>query len=377
MKKVLIVVHVGRHLKLFSQADAWVCKELGFEVHFAANFNSEADKPRKEDEDAFILHQVDFARSPLSLDNLKAYKQLKRILLSNNFDLVHTHMAIAGVIGRLAANYSNVKSIIHTAHGFNFYKGSPFFKGILFKCIEKFMARYSNAIITMNQEDYEYATKHMQLRKNGRVYCIPGVGINTNKIRTTMMDKKSKKAEFGLNEDTFIFLTIGELIERKNYQTSIKAFAKAKCKNSVYLICGRGKLESTLRQQVSDLNVSDSVIFTGYRTDIPEIVNIADVFLFPSRQEGLPVSVMEAMSAGLPIIASEIRGNTDLINNEQNGFLLKPDDIDGFANAITKLYNDSEIRKEITDNNYKDIKKYDVNKVVEIMKKIYIEQTSK
>jgi glycosyltransferase EpsD len=166
-------------------------------------------------------------------------------------------------------------------------------------------------------------------------------------------------------------LSIGELIERKNHETALKAVSILNSTNYVYLICGEGKLDSYLNDLKVKIGIKNKVQFLGYRRDIPEICAVADIFIFPSYQEGLPVAVMEAMSAGLPIICSSIRGNTDLIKQELGGFLHQPEDTVGLAQSIDKLINNPEIRKKMGDINSNEAYNYDKKNVNAIMGELY------
>lgn len=144
-------------------------------------------------------------------------------------------------------------------------------------------------------------------------------------------------------------------------------------KNIHYLLAGFGKKEEYLKQLAVKLNVIDNVHFLGYRSDISKLCNIADVFCFPSLQEGLPVALMEAMATGLPVVCSEIRGNTDLIQDGQGGFLCKLDDINKFAEKIDELSRNAELRNKMKCINTEHIKNFSVDNVNKEMNLIYEE----
>jgi glycosyltransferase involved in cell wall biosynthesis len=232
---------------------------------------------------------------------------------------------------------------------------------------EKFLANMTDIIITINKEDYERAT----LFNAKKVVYIPGVGIDTKAILNITIDPSQKKKELGIAENTKIILSVGELIKRKNFETVVKAFAKADLSNTVLMICGHGCLEKKLRDIVKKLHIEHKVLFTGYRHDIYEIMKMSDIFFFPSYQEGLSVALMEAMAIGLPVICSKIRGNVDLIDHEKGGFLLSPTDIDGFACAMKKLISSPDLINEMKNYNMTKIKKFDVRYISESMSHIY------
>lgn len=367
MKKILIVSTVSRQFYLFERGNIEVLNSMGYQVHTAANFT---DSNERLDELDIIRHPIDIQRSPFSFKNIKAYQQLKKLMKKERFDAVHCHSPMGGVLARLAAKTTNTKPVIYTAHGFHFYKGASIINNLIYKNIEKCMARYTDRLITINKEDYAVASG-FRLRENGTLFYVPGIGLDINKISSTTVDFENKRAELGIPRDVCVILSVGELIKRKNYKTAIKSFARADNKGLLYVICGKGKLDVSLKKLVDNLHISDKVIFAGFRKDICEIVKIADIFLFPSFQEGLPVSVMEAMSAGIPCIVSKIRGNVDLIDDEIGGYIFEPSDINGFTGAINKLSNNKWLRVSFGNYNIDKVQAYSIEKVKEKMKIVY------
>lgn len=363
MKKILIVSTVSRQFYLFEQGNIEVLRASGYEIHGAANF---LDENKRLDALGIIKHHFDIQRSPFSLKNIKAYSQLKRIMQSENFDIVHCHSPMGGVLARLAANAVGVHPVIYTAHGFHFYKGAPIINWLLFYPTERFLARFTDVLITINMEDYEQAQKF----KAKKVIYVPGIGVDSEKFQSPIANHKLKE-ELGILENTVVLLSIGEMIKRKNYESVLKSISRIKNEKFVYLVCGQGILERKLRDLSVNLGIEDKVIFLGFRNDIPEICKIADIFILTSYQEGLPVAVMEAMSAGLPVICSAIRGNVDLIKNEDGGFVNNPEDYKGISESIDRLINDKELRKSMGLRNLNEIKKYNKEIVKLKMQEVY------
>lgn len=364
MKKVLIVSTVSRQFYLFEQGNIEVLKSLGYEVHGAANYS---DANERLDELDIVRHHFDIQRSPFSLKNIKAFKQLKNIIISENFDAVHCHSPMGGMIARIASKAVGVPTVIYTAHGFHFYRGAPLINWMLYYPVENFLSRYTDVLITINQEDYARA----QGFKAEEVVHIPGIGVDTKKFRNSVISRDKKRKELGLSNETVVLLSIGEMIKRKNHETALRALAKLDIHNYVYLICGIGELESSLKDLTKTLGIENKVRFLGFRNDIAEICLASDVFVFPSYQEGLPVSVMESMAAGLPIICSAIRGNTDLVENGKGGYLLEPNDIEGFKVSLEKIIKDTELREAMGKKNYEQINNYSKDVIKEKMLNIY------
>ncbi len=367
MGKVLVTVHLGRHFSIFGHYDYEVLKDLGHEVHIAANFNEKIDN---FEDLGVIKHDIDFNRNPISFDNFKALKQLKKILSDNNFDIIHTQSPSGGAVTRIAAIKSRKKGtkIIYTAHGFHFYKGAPLKNWILFYPIERWLARYTDVLITINKEDYIRAKK---LFKDKKVEYIPGVGIDTKKFNKVVVNKLAKRKELGLPEDAFVVLSVGEINRNKNHEIIIKAIAKLNNPNIYYVICGQGVLADYLIDLAKQLSLEKKVKFLGYRRDVVEIIKISNIFAFPSFREGLSIALMEAMSAGLPVVCSKIRGNTDLIEEEKGGYLVEPNDVEGFANSINKIIKNETLKNNMGKYNEEFIKKFDISNVKRDMEKIY------
>lgn len=364
MKKILIVSTVSRQFYLFEQGNIEVLKSMGYEVHCAANFD---DTNERLDALDIVRHHFDIQRSPWSFQNLRAYKQLREIMITQKFDAIHCHSPMGGVLARLAAKSIGLTPVIYTAHGFHFYKGAPKKNWIIYYNVEKFLAKYSDVLITINKEDYEKALKF----KARKVIYVPGIGVESSKFNNISKCRMAKRKELEIPEDTIVLLSIGEMIHRKNHETALRALAKIKNTNLLYLVCGRGELQFHLEKLAEDLGLKDKVRFLGFRNDIPEICSASDVFVFPSYQEGLPVSVMEAMSAGLPIICSRIRGNIDLIESGRNGFLHEPSDAIELAKHIKVIIEDEDLRNQMGETNLGDVKQYDKEVVKASMRKVY------
>lgn len=366
-KKVLFTATVILHIKSFHLPYIKWLKEQGYEVHVAAKndfINEPCIIPNCDN-----YYDVKFARFPFSKTNMKAYKQLKKLIQENNYDIIHCHTPVAGVLTRLAARKNKNITVIYTAHGFHFFKGAPLLNWLIYYPVERFCARYTDKLITINKEDYERA-KQFKLRKNGKVYYVPGVGIDLNKIENIKVDIKKKKAELGIQENTPVLLSVGELIKRKNHETVLKVLRQIKDKNFVYLICGRGVLMEHLQNLTKQLGLESKVKFLGFRKDIAEICKAADLFIFPSYQEGLPVALMEAMATGLPVIASNVRGNRDLIAKEN---LFEPNDVAALTNLIKKQLEAIE-NKELKKVNYANLEQYSLKNILKQMTEIYEEQ---
>lgn len=311
------------------------------------------------------VYDVPFHRLPFNRDNFKAYKRLKAIIIAGKYDLVHTHTPVASAIVRLASrNLSNLK-IIYTAHGFHFFKGAPLINWLIYYPIEKWLSRYTDVLITINQEDYDAAIKGKF--KSKQVVLVNGVGINLERFKPQIEAKKlALRKQYGYTTDDFILIYAGELSYRKHQDLLINVAGKLKDKipNLKIILAGSGELEEQYNNQIKGLGVQNQVELLGFRKDINNLMNLADIAVSASRQEGLPVNVMEAMATGLPLIVTDCRGNRDLVSNNGNGFVVKMDDIGGFAAKVMKLYKSRELREKYGGRSIELIENYSIDNII-------------
>lgn len=381
-KKALLVTTVSGFVPQFEMSNVHILQNMGYEIHYATNYNtpSYGNDNRRLEGTGIIQHQIDFVRSPFKIHNIKVYRQLKQLMMDEHFDLVHCHTPMGSVIARLAAHATKTRPVIYTAHGFHFFKGASYINWFFFYPVEKLLSYFTDQLICINQEDYERAKKHFHAK---HVSYIPGVGLDINKEQKTI-DINRKKQELGLPADKFILLSSGELIKRKNHETIIRAI-----RNYIdnyasvpfhYIICGQGVLDSYLKDLADSLNVSDYISFLGYRNDMMEIFEIADLFIFPSYQEGLPMALLEAMAYGLPVICSDIRGSRDLmgkcakdtIDVCDGGILIKhADDVICYSKAIYLILQNNELLKEMKGKNRARVEQFSKVRVKEDMIDIY------
>lgn len=372
MKKVLFVATVVKtHIMEFHIPYLKMFKEMGWETAVAArnDYENPADCVIPYCD---IYYNIPFERNPLKPGNLKAYKELKHIIDEGEYDIIHCHTPVGAMLTRLAAKQARKQGtkVFYTAHGFHFYKGAPVINWILYYPVEKWLSRYTDVLITINKEDYERAKTF----KAGKVCYVPGVGIDLKKFNVGYVNKEQKRKEIGVSANNFVLLSVGELIPRKNHEVVIRALSVLKQLDKLshieYVICGRGAYETDLKKLAEELGVADHIHFLGYRNDISEICNCADLFVFMSHQEGLPVALMEAMACGLPAVCSNIRGNTDLIEDGVTG-LISNNTPEELAEVINEMRNDAVLRDRLSSAALQKIKQFDLSSVEDEMTKIY------
>lgn len=311
-------------------------------------------------------YNIEFSRNPLNINYHKVINEIRQIQIKNNYDIVHVHTPIAAFLTRFALRNFKVK-IIYTAHGFHFFKGSPVKNWILYFQLEKLAAKWTDRLVTINEEDYSIASK-FNLRKNGEVFFMHGVGIDSKDYEMEKFDHVSYRESLGLKKDDFIILVIADLNKNKNHIQLLKA---VKILNNIYpklkVICaGDGPLKNKLIKKVKEFNLENNVIFLGFRSDIKELINISNIIGLFSKREGLPKCLMESLVCGKPILVNNIRGSRDFVINNEIGEIVEVDDFIETAKKIEymmkKDYNPVNIRKSI--------EKYNINYVLEEVKKI-------
>ena len=315
---------------------------------------------------------IHFERNPFHPKNAEAYKQLKKIIDSENYDIVHCHTPVGGVLARIASKDArkNGTKVIYTAHGFHFYDGAPLINWVLYYPIERLLAHYTDVLITINQEDYLRA----QTFKVKKVYYIPGVGIDLEKFQPNSQARKTIRQELGFQESDFVILSVGELNKNKNQANVLKALASMKESESYsktyYVLCGSGAWERKLKQMAVKLGINAHVRFLGYQTDTPKIYNASDLFVFMSFREGLPVALIEAMACGLPVLCSKIRGNKDLVLENVTG-LFSENDPSTISLKLQDLYYRKDKRYLFAHNATFSIEKFSINLLKKHIYQIY------
>ncbi|MCX6729233.1 MAG: glycosyltransferase family 4 protein [Candidatus Saccharibacteria bacterium] len=318
-KKVLFSATVDSHILNFHIPYLKYFKDQGYEVHVATNGTEKIPY-------CDVKHTVSFERSPFKLNNLKAIRQLKKIIDNEKFEIIHTHTPMGSVVTRLAALQARKKlktRVIYTAHGFHFYDGAPVHNWLLFYPVEKILAHYTDTLITINKEDYERARKHFKTH----VEYVPGVGVDEAKFKFKMSkkDKSDLRKSLGLKDTDFVLIYAAELSKRKRQQWLIDTIAcLIRTNPSLHLLLpGKDSMNGRLQKQSQKLGLNENIHFLGFRNDIPRLLNISDVAVSSSRQEGLPINIIEAMIVRVPIVAIDCRGVNELISEYSfSGYLI-------------------------------------------------------
>lgn len=308
------------------------------------------------------IYNIPFKRSPLKKDNLKAYKKIKKLILEEKYDVVHTHTPVASMIVRIACRRNKNIKVMYTAHGFHFFKGAPLKNWILYYPVEKYLSKYTNVLITINTEDYSRAKAFF---KAEQTKYIPGMGLDIKSIQNKKVDRNAVRKELQIPKNSYLILSVGELNNNKNHRTVLKAISQLKNKDIFYIICGTGILEKELKKMASELGLNKNFKLLGFRKDIISICKSSDLFIFPSKREGLGLAALEAIASGLPVITSNIHGIVDYSVEGVTGFSHNPMDVKSISQSIKEMYENPNLTKQISQQNHTIIKKYDIDNVIE------------
>lgn len=351
--KILRVCAIGATAKGLLRPQIDYLRSRNLEVEIACSPDGDAEQLRRE---GYTIHLVQIDRKISPLLNLRSILKLAQLMRQNQYDLVHVHTPIAAVLGRIAAKIAGIKRIVYTAHGFPFHdQSSPAQYHFYFE-IEKFCARFTDLILTQSHEDWltaqnkglcpPHKVRHLNNGVDSRSFC---------RDRLDSLSQQQLRQSLGIPDSANLLIgTIGRITRKKGFAYLVDAVAKLvpQFPNLHVLIIGHElktdpePFETELIQQAIDLGIRDHITFTGFRSDIAELLGLLDVFTLPTYfHEGLPRSILEAMSMGLPIVTTDIRGCREAVIPNQNGFIVPPRNSEALAEALATLLADSTLRQ--------------------------------
>ena len=368
MKVLYVATVVKTHIMEFHIPYLKMLKEMGWETAVAAKNDYE------DPADCVIpycdtYYDIPFERNPFKPGNVIAYKELKKVIDDGNYDIIHCHTPVGAMLTRMAAGDARKKGskVFYTAHGFHFYKGAPLINWLLYYPGEKILAHKTDVLVTITKEDYQRAQRF----KAGKVEYIPGIGIDLNRFKKGTPEKALVlRKKLGIPADATVWLSVGEVNSNKNHKVVIQALHDFQ--DVWYVLCGRGPLVDDYRKLAEDLGVANRVIMPGYRTDVIDFYSMADLFVFPSFREGLPVALMEAMATELPCVAARNRGTDDLL--EGSRLLFMPENVDELKEKLT-IAMTTDCTDEVNRNSDQ-LKIFDLKNTLDLVKSFYLRETA-
>jgi glycosyltransferase EpsD len=366
MKKILYVATITEHFYYFHLPYLKMFHDLGWQVDVASH--GDVELPFCDNR-----YEIPIKRSPSDKDNYIAYKQLKKIIKQNHYNIVHCHTPMGGILARLAANSErkNGTKVIYTAHGFHFFKGAPITNWLIFFPIEYVMSFMTDCLITINNEDYNFAKKHLHVKD---IVKVNGVGYNSDRYFPVDAQKKHEiRIKNGYSDSDKLLIYVAEMNANKNQSMLIRALNEVlKIQNGVRLIiAGADNFDGKYPKLAKELGIENSVDFLGHRENIDELLHMSDIAVGSSLREGLPVNVMEALACGLPVVLSDNRGHRVLAVDNENGYLVGINDYVKMSEYILKIISDQPLYERLSHNAVELVKPYSKNSVMIEMKKIY------
>jgi glycosyltransferase involved in cell wall biosynthesis len=316
---------------------------------------------------------VQFTRYPLKkpvaalIGSVSVFRQIRNLLTHGGYDIVHLNTMTAGFMIRLASRRrTSLPKVIYTSHGFHFFKGNHWWRNALYHNLEAVASRWTDLIITMNEEDYMAARRFRGISPQ-HIVLTPGIGVDLSFYRRK---ENHVREEIGLLPGQVLLLVIAEMTPNKRHADSIAALLRLGRTDIHLAFAGNGMLELELRKRVSEAGLQDRVHFLGFRRDIPELLSAADALVHPTEREGLPKCVLEAMSVGTPVIATNIRGNADLLGDGR-GLLYPLGDTSALAACIVRVIEDKAAVAEMTARASEHVKNYKLERVLASHERIY------
>lgn len=299
------------------------------------DFDKDIQKMKKE---GIKVMALGMRRNISLLSDLIVFFKLCFYIKKSRYDIVHTHSSKAGFLGRLAARLMRVRTVIHTPHYFCFIaEDMNRIEKLFYFYIEKFATLFCDKIIAVSESQRQDILK-TGLANSRKIITIEN-GVDTHRFGNNGFDILKKKQELGLNDSSIILGTVGILIERKGHRYLIEAVSKI-IKEGLdvrLIIAGEGELHKDLETLGNKLGLDSRIKLLGFRENIPELLSLMDIFVFPSLWEGMPLALLEAMASGLPVISTGVHGAVDLLQGSKRGMLVQKKDFKGLVEAIRFL----------------------------------------
>jgi len=348
--KVLHVCAVAFGLETLLLPQIDYLRGRGLSVEAACSPDPRVDDLRAR---GYTIHEVQIDRKISPAPNSKSVLELARLMRSQNYDLVHTHAPVASVLGRVAAKLAGVKRIVYTAHGFYFHDDMPRHKYALYHGIEKSVAQITDRILVQSQEDFDTAVT-TGLGSAEKIRYL-GNGIDLKRFDMTVLNEERRAAlreELRVPQSRGPILGItGRITEEKGFGELIEAlsFLHEDFPEAHLIVIGgqlsteRDAFQDRLVDFIGEHGLDSHVTFTGFRSDVPELLSLLDVFVLPSYREGLPRSILEAMAMELPVVATRIRGCREAVVDRVTGLLVPARDSRALKGAISQILSDREL----------------------------------
>lgn len=367
-KKILFVANLAKeHILKFHVPTIKRLVDLGWTVHVACAGTEAIPYCHKQ----FVLS---YKRSPFNFALFKGIKELKKIVNEENYDIVYCHTPVGGMAARFASRQARKRGtkVVYMAHGYYFFKGASFLSWVLCYPMEKMMAKMADVSILINKEDYELTLKKFKV---SQAYLINGIGVDLNRFQMNKDEEIIKKYRTDLNipQDAKVLIYLAELVPNKNQKFLMRVLKQLLRKGEKYYLVlpGIDHSRGAFQKYAKKIGVADHVRFLGWRDDVVNLYQMADICVASSKREGLPINLIEAMSCGVPIVAVYNRGHSSIIGNGSNGFLVRRGDEDAFAEKVETLCNNEDLYNAISKKAHDECYKFGNEIIIDNILKVF------
>lgn len=304
-------------------------------------------------EKATEINLIDMERDINLKKDIKSTIEVKKILKRVKPDVVYLHSSKAGAFGRLALLFKRKIKIIYNAHGWFFNAEMSNKKKKIIALIERILAINTDMIVNISKNEYDSAIRYKIANKEKM--CIIENGIDFNKFEHSQKYRKPTREKYNIKDSEVLVGVVGRIEEQKSPITTIKAAEQTikQMKNVKFMFIGSGSLEETVKEYAIEKNIQDNIIFTGWVNRVEEYIPALDIAILPSKWEGFGLAIIEYMACKKPIIASKTGGIENIINDNENGFLITPGDYKKLSEYIIKYINNKELVEQMVELNYK------------------------
>ena len=319
------------------------------------------------------IYIVPMVREVELKNDVKAILKVRKILKQIKPNIVYLHSSKAGAIGRIALALNFKTKILYNAHGWYFNAQISNIKKKIFVVIEKILAVKTNKIINISKSEHESALKHKIAPE--KKMCVIENGIDFTKFENNDKYREETRKKYHVKNDEIVIGVVGRLTEQKDPLTMIKAFelVHKENRNVRLMYVGSGNLEEDVKQYAKEKNILDKIIITGWVDDVEQYIPAFDIAVLPSKWEGFGLVLIEYMACDKPIIATNVGGISDIIENFKNGILCSVQDYKTIGETIIKLIKNENLKKQIIYQNKVYREKYNIQNVINNHIKIYKE----
>lgn len=354
--RLLLVANVSKeHIRKFYIPFINLLKENNWSVEVACRM----DVPVPECDHAYDLP---CDRNPFRGGISKSVKLLKEILQENNYELLVCSTVVGSLIARLAAASfrKNGLKVIYLCHGMHFFPGASVSRWMMGYPMEKLLASKTDVIIVTNDTDLDTAKKYLNIPVIEKSHSM---GVNLKRFRDAALldsERAEQRHTLGISKNDFVMTYVAEIITNKNQTMLLDAFeiVRKNVTNAKLMLVGPEHDNGELRKIVESKGLQDEVLLLGWRSDVPTLLQLSDIYVASSKSEGLGLNLIEAMACNLPVVATKNRGHAESVVHGQNGFLVELNDSEQMAAYVLQLHDNAELNKKITEQAQQDIEKF-------------------